>query len=235
MTVRCAWEHNGNDTLLYAVDYPGAFTRGANKEEAAKKMKREICSFLQWCKKTVPEAVVVEIVQEKISDLSICDADSDIIFDEERTTMTMDEYRELKMLALKSAECFQTLFDAIPDKNVSHIAPRKTFYGNVPRTAAEMYEHTRNVNAYYFGEIGLVADNEGLITDCRLRGFETLERYPNFLDLPIFDGSYGEEWSLRKVLRRFLWHDRIHAKAMYRMSLKMFGKDSVPNTFCFDL
>ena len=24
-----------------------------------------------------------------------------------------------------------------------------------------MYEHTKNVNAYYFGEIGVEADNEG--------------------------------------------------------------------------
>lgn len=26
-----------------------------------------------------------------------------------------------------------------------------------------MYEHTRNVNDYYFGEIGISADNEGSI------------------------------------------------------------------------
>lgn len=48
-------------------------------------------------------------------------------------------------------------------------------------------------------------------------------------------GSYGEEWSLRKVLRRFIWHDRIHAKAMYRMAIKTFGPDVVPNIFCFDV
>lgn len=48
-------------------------------------------------------------------------------------------------------------------------------------------------------------------------------------------GSYNEEWSLRKVLRRFVWHDRIHAKAMYRMALKMFDSDVVPNIFQFDI
>ena len=47
-------------------------------------------------------------------------------------------------------------------------------------------------------------------------------------------GSFDEEWSLRKVLRRFIWHDRIHGKAMYRMAVKTFGQDSVPDVFRFE-
>lgn len=49
----------------------------------------------------------------------------------------------------------------------------------------------------------------------------------------IVEGSYDELWSVRKMLRRFLWHDRIHAKAMYRMAVKTFGRESVENTFRF--
>lgn len=51
----------------------------------------------------------------------------------------------------------------------------------------------------------------------------------------VFEGSYDELWSLRKVLRRFIWHDRIHAKAMYHMTVVAFGKESVPNIFLFEL
>lgn len=105
----------------------------------------------------------------------------------------------------------------------------------VPRTAEEMYQHTKNVNAYYWGEIGVDVDNGGTILENRLRGFETLEANPGFLAGDVVEGSYGEQWSLPKVLRRFLWHDRIHAKAMYRMGVKTFGADVIPNVFCFDL
>lgn len=42
-----------------------------------------------------------------------------------------------------------------------------------------------------------------------------------------------EKIGLRKVLRRFIWHDRIHAKAMYRMATKVFGAESIENPFCF--
>ena len=38
MNIQCVWEHNGNDTLLYAVNIPGAYARGASKEIAMEKM-----------------------------------------------------------------------------------------------------------------------------------------------------------------------------------------------------
>lgn len=58
-----------------------------------------------------------------------------------------------------------------------------------------------------------------------------MERIPDFLSNPVYSGSYEEEWSLRKVLRRFLWLDRIHAKGMYRMAMKTFGEDCIEDIF----
>ena len=46
--MECIWEHNGDDTLLYAKDYVGAFTRGENFEVASKKMKNEILAYSSW-------------------------------------------------------------------------------------------------------------------------------------------------------------------------------------------
>ena len=172
---------------------------------------------MQWLDKPILSDLTVEIVQEKKSDLNICDADSDVIFDSEKRLLAKEEYHYLKDLCLKSARDFDKLYNLIPDKNKSTLISRKTFYGTVPRTANEMYEHTKNVNSYYFGEIGVETDNEGTIYQCRQKGFEILESAANFLSEPAVLGSYEEWWSLRKVLRRFIWHDRIHAKAMYRM------------------
>lgn len=235
MIIRCVWEHNGDDSILYADQLIGAFTRGASRDEAIRKMPSEIKSYLKWKGDLIADVFEPEIVQEKQSELTVSDADSDVLFEEEKKELTMPEYAGLKALALKSAQDFQTLYHAIPDKNKSCLPLRATFYGQVPRTAFEMYEHTKNVNDYYFGEIGVAADHEGSIVKCRERGFAALERQPDFLKNTVCLGSYGEEWSLRKVLRRFIWHDRIHAKGMYRMAVKTFDADVVPNVFCFDL
>lgn len=236
MKIECVWEHNGNDSILYASNFIGAFTRGATKEEAIEKMPLEIAAFTKWMDgaSLLPSISEIEIVQEKPSELTIRDADSDVLFNTERLALSEDEYQHLKALALKSAKDFLALYEAFPDKNRSVRTPRKTFYGDVPRTAEEMYQHTKNVNAYYFGEIGVDADNSGTILECRERGFASLERQPDYLSLGVFDGSYSELWSLRKLLRRFIWHDRIHAKAMYRMGIETFGKANIPDLFFFD-
>lgn len=235
MKVNCVWEHNGDDTILYSSNFVGAFTRGKSRGEAIQKMPSEIMSYLKWKSDLIPDILESEIIQEKASELTISDADSDVLFDEEKKPLSLDEYEALKALAMKSANDFLTLYRSIPNKDKSVLPVRTTFYGEIPRTAREMYEHTKNVNAYYFREIGVQADNNGTIKECRNHGFELLEQKQNFLENKVYLGSYDEEWSLRKVLRRFIWHDRIHAKAMYRMALKTFGKDAVPNVFSFDV
>lgn len=231
--MRCVWEHNGDNTLLYSVDYIGAYTRGSSLQIAMAKMRAEIELYSSWAGLTHRQMAGIEIVQEKDSDLQIVDADSDILFDTEKAPLSREEYEELKSLALKSARDFYALYFSIPNKNKSYLPHRQTFYGDVPRTAQEMYEHTKNVNAYYFAEIGVDADNEGSIYNCRKRGFESLEKSNNFLDNIVTEGSYDELWSVRKVMRRFLWHDRIHAKAMYRMAVKTFGSFGIENAFKF--
>ena len=234
MKINCVWEHNGNDSILYASNFVGAFTRGTSKEEAMQKMPEEIRRFQLWLGKPPLDNYDVEIVQEKESDLQIRDADSDVLYITEKRPLTAEEYIYFKSLAMKSAEDFHALYSSFPDKNKSILPYRNSFYGSVPRTAEEMYQHTKNVNEYYFSEIGVAADNEGTILSCRMKGFELLESITGYLFLEPVTGSYGEEWSVRKVLRRFIWHDRIHAKAMYRMGKLTFGEEAIPDIFGFD-
>lgn len=233
MNIRCIWEHNGEHSLIYAENLPGAYTRGETKEAALAKLPAEAAAWLRWAGKPVPASFQVEIIQEKPSSLEIRDADSDVIFDAERLPLTREAYMKLKALAMKSARDFLALYEAVPDRDKSCLPERECFHGSLPRTAREMYEHTRNVNDYYFGEIGLEADHDGTIAECRARGFALLEQQPDFLSNPVLPGSYGEEWSLRKVLRRFIWHDRIHAKAMYRMAARTFPETELPDIFRF--
>ena len=221
-TVRCHWEHRGADTLLWAADHPGAFARGAGLQEAMEKLPGDLAAWSDWTGGAAPEFCELALAGETESGLQVRDADSDVLMSSEQAPMEWDEYERLRDMALRSAERFLTLYRSVPDPDRSADPVRQTFYGTVPRTAREMYEHTKNVNAYYFGEIGVEADNDGDIVQCRRRGFELLEKQPDFLKNPVFDGSWDESWTLRKLLRRFIWHDRIHARAMERMIKRTF-------------
>ena len=80
MKILCVWEHNGNDSILYAENFVGAFTRGASLQICRDKMVGEIKSYLKWLGEKSTDNFTVEIVQEKSSELNIRDADTDVLF-----------------------------------------------------------------------------------------------------------------------------------------------------------
>ncbi len=233
MNISCVWEHNGDDTLLYAVDFPGAYSRGASLSDAMSRMEAELRSYTAWAELPAIHIDAILIQQNAPCKLQVCDADSDVLFDSEKQPLTMYDYQQAKRLVLKSASDFVLLFDSIPQKQQPLATPRTTFYGQVPVTAEQMYRHVMQVNDYYFGEIEVTADRSTDIVSGRQRGFAALEEQSDFLQNRVYEGSYGEAWTLRKVMRRFLWHDRIHAKALYRRAINRFGQCAIQNPFMF--
>ena len=63
MTINCVWEHNGDDTLLYAIDYIGAYTRGESLEIAKAKMPGEIVSYLKWLDEGITDSIEIMIAE----------------------------------------------------------------------------------------------------------------------------------------------------------------------------
>jgi hypothetical protein len=228
-------EYNDNGYLLYSESYPGAYTRGREREEALSKFPNEIKRYCKWAGIEYLETDIVEsiIVQVEKSKLEINEADSDVLFFSEKAPFSKEEYETIKTRVIKSAYDFQVLYDSIPDKNFTSLKARKSFYGAVPRTPKEMYEHTNSVTNYYAGEIGVKIDNLENIYQNRIQTIKAMESTECFLENKTFNGSYGEQWSLRKVLRRFIWHDHIHAKGMYRMAIKEWGVHNIKNPFYF--
>ncbi|MCT1904636.1 hypothetical protein [Oceanobacillus sojae] len=228
-------EYNDKGYLMYSGSFPGAYTRGREREEALSKFPAEIKRYCRWAGIDYAETDVVEsvIVQSKERNLEIHEADSDIIFLSEQDPLLVEEYELIKKRVLKSAHDFQLLYDSIPVKTYTSLPKRKSFYGAVPSTPEEMYEHTNGVTNYYAGEIGVKLDNIDNIYQNRVQALKKIEETCDFLHNKTFHGSYEEQWSLRKVLRRFIWHDHIHAKGMYRMAVKKWGDSEIQNPYYF--
>lgn len=228
-------EFNKDGYLIYSESFPGAYVRGKTQNEALAKFQNEIEQYCKWAEIDIINdgQVKTNVVQEKESVLNICDADSDVIFDIERKRLMPMEYERLKCLVIKSACDFLRLYGSVPDKDVTCLIERKTFYGLIPRTAREMYFHTNNVTNYYVGEIGIAIENLPDILKNRMQAIQRIEETDDYLQNKVYDGSYGEQWSLSKVLRRFIWHDRIHAKAMFRMCTKIWNVENIDNPFYF--
>lgn len=229
--MNAALEYNNSGCMLFSLDCPGAFARGATREEAAAKLPADVAAYCRWAGQAVPEGPVTILWEKYQPELKIEDADGDILLPGEEQPLTAEEYAALRELVLRSARDFDALYGAIPDPDTPLGEARQTFYGDYPNTARKMFDHTNRVTAYYVGELGAEVDNLPACYENRLNGLTAVEALPGFLTLPIIDGSYDEQWSLRKVLRRFLWHDRIHARAMYRRAKAVWGKTADPFRF----
>ncbi len=234
MRLAAVCEYNEDGYLIYADGLPGAYVRGQTEAQALAKFDGEVRAYLRWCgtKSDTHEPVEAEITQRKLSELRICDADSDILFDSEREELTSAEYEKLKMLALRSARDFNKIFHAIENPDISDRPKRISFYGAVPRTPREMYEHTNKTTAYYAAAFGIDMENTEDIYTNRMLLFSEIEMLDDLLSKRVFTAPDGELWTVRKLLRRLIWHDRIHAKAMWRTATSLWGS-SIPNPFHF--
>lgn len=229
--VRAVVEYNAEGALVWAENLPGAFSRGQSEQAALMKLPEAANRFRLWSGGQPFSSPRIEVVERHHTALCVREADSEVIFESEKSPLSRNEYGRLRELVLRSAADFERLYQSIPDKDVTDIPPRNTFLGILPRTAREMYEHVNCVTAYYVGEVGAVWENRPDMLENRRGALEVLEKTDRFLELPATQGSFQEWWSPRKVMRRFLWHDWIHARAMYRMACRIWG--GAEDAFCF--
>lgn len=236
MVIELISEYNKNGILMQFPRYPGAYIRGEAEDIAFSKAKQELFDYAKWAGLTIPqpEFIIAKRVNAK-ADLKIDDADSEILLDFDRQRLCEEEFNRWSRVALLSADCVFKLYNSISDKNwVQPEKLRPSFLGKPPSTAYEMLLHIDAVSGYYLSRIGMNESfSSGQLIENRVKCMDLLRG--NHLRKPfqIFEID-GECWTETKALRRFIWHDRIHAKALFRHGLKMGMKiGELKNPFFF--
>ena len=212
--VPIAFETNGRGWHGFLVLPPGAFVRGPTLRTALSKTDREVRTFLRWAGvRAQAGRYRGHPVEERPSTLSIDDADSEILLAADVGELTEPELALRFALARRSADSFRRLWDgaALPDWTDPRRV-RRTFWGNSPTTIREVYVHVLRTQSYYLTRLGLGALKE--VKDIASSREACLEALAGGWKKGAGSGvreADGELWTLRKVLRRFVWDDRIHA------------------------
>ncbi len=147
------------------------------------------------------------------------DADSEILLDADVGEMTPREFDDMIELCRYSGSTFVSLCDKAEFRDwVDDSRRRKTFYGDAPKTIGETFNHVKRVQYYYlsrakipFGE--KLQDFLEIRKHCLNELRKAFERNKNSVIFAIDN----ESWTLKKILRRYVLHDRIHGKAIVRM------------------
>ena len=212
------FETNGKGFLGWIVELSGAYTRGKTIDEAREKVDIEIIEYKKWLNMPLEKEIITneKIVETKAA---VDDADSEIILEYD-----IIDYTNIEQLdddcnkILISANKLQEIYDKCNYKDiVDRTKERRTFYGDVNSTIKKQYEHIVQCEyGYYLHNIGLEIKMKENLVENR---FETVKLLKNkYISERNKYYKYSEEdWTLKKVIRRIIWHDRIHGKAIERM------------------
>jgi membrane associated rhomboid family serine protease len=147
----------------------------------------------------------------------------EVLFTWDRVAATPEETRETRRLLQWSREDLLEAVESLPADALDWDPPYRTLPDWATwKTIRQILEHVaRTEVGYYLPWIGyaptLDLEGEELLPRSRgetLRFLEGLEQAPDRLRLA---ERGGEAWSVRKVLRRLVWHERVHTKSIRRL------------------
>ena len=236
--VSVALETNGKGFIGFIEELPGAFVRGRTEDEALSKVGREIRAYMSWLGVKEKTSYDCKVVQRHLSKLMVEDADNELILEEDRCAMKDEEFKRLCDLVTYSGESFLKLYSNSKFKDwVDETKIRKTFWGDNPKTIHEIFEHVRLTQYYYLSRIKVVfSEKEGEFLKIRELCLKEIEELWKRFDNSFVFEMDNELWTIKKVLRRFVWHDRIHGRAITRIleKQKRLGIISTyDDVFCF--
>jgi len=209
--------------LGFIIELPGAFVRGETERNALSKVHAEASAYSRWARSPSEPPSEVMVVQRHNCKLHVEDADCEILLDADRGVMGKAEFKTLADLAIYSGETFDRIYAASELKDwVDTARIRLTFNGQAPKTIQEIFEHVNRTQKYYLSRAGLGLPEEARdnFLEIRRNCLALLEELFNQTGNSTVFNVSDEEWTLKKILRRFIWHDRIHGKSIYRILRK---------------
>ena len=216
--VSIAFETNGRGCIGFIVELPGAFIRDRTQKEAIAKVNGEVNLYLKWLGIEQQPRYRIQVVQRHKSSLMVEDADNEILLEADKKMTGKEEFKRLLDLVWFSGETFSQLHTTAKLKDwVDKARIRKTFYGDNPKTIGEIFAHVRYCQCYYLSRMKIMKEVEGDFMTLRESCLEKLEALYRKHDNSLIFEVDDELWTLKKVLRRFIWHDRIHGKAITRI------------------
>lgn len=213
-------ETNGRAVRLYSEKHHGACVTAESEQAALEKILPEINAVWQWGKgKPFAAACTPEIVERHTVDYPLDGIESDVIFNIERGVFNAVAYRVMRDMATRSALSLSQLLDSVPDPDadLSGAGGVMAAVG----TAAEVRRITYFSTGLFLNKLGIDYENTGDIYFNRTNAL-VAARVDGFMrnETHVCD---GEEWTLRKVLRRYIWQDRTLGNALYAAAHAVWG------------
>jgi hypothetical protein len=204
----------------------GLFVNEPSEEEALRQLPGAIVAYLQWLRRhgddiEVPDAVMVAVAERQTPDLDLAYGEYGALYDLDRVPVTDDDlahaahwmrymrHDTLELVARLPADAMA--WRRTPGHEYSigdyleHIARAERWY--LSRLWSEVPKHVP-------GPTPVLS-----LAQSRERVLNWLLTMPADLRGKVIDFGGGDLWTARKVLGRYLYHERYHIRSIARIAL----------------
>ena len=154
----------------------------------------------------------------------------EVLFASDRAAASPAAIRETRQLLQWTRTDLMQVVERLPAGALDWDPPDRTLPDWATwRTIRQILEHiARTEIGYYlpwigYSQEGLLDEGEELLHRSRAATLRFLERLESESDRLRFVERGGEAWSVRKVSRRLVWHERIHTKSIQRLGRALGG------------
>lgn len=226
-------EENDAGIILFASEYPGTCGWGRTAAEAREKLRADLRATVDWlaghgieCSVPAlgPEPVSFEITERirATGDPLVCDSEGFFAFDS-RPYSDAEISQTRAMLTASRGDLLDLVAELDPRSLDHRLAADR-------RTVREILDHVAGAEHWYLTRVVVpvdvpdswrhyAGDTFDRLAETRRDVDRTLE---SLRDVPdsrrgrtrVVD---GERWSRRKLLRRLVWHERLHGKQLARL------------------
>ncbi len=209
--------------MAHVAELLGCYSMAKTSKEALEKIPSSIRQYLDWLRvhgEPVPdskEPIEIDVVKEVSTHVDVSDGDSEILLDHDQAPLADEELKTfLRLMNYAREDTIATL------RHVSHETLDWKPDPTTKRSIREIVVHLAYVEFWYLGKLWDESSTEGLLELLaeirkvvveRLNKLTPIERERKttyYYPAP----KPPEEWTARKIFRRYLWHERLHSKTI---------------------
>ncbi len=219
----------------WVAQLPGAHISRPSEREALAVMPQEITAYLRWLRHfgegiAYPRSVDVEVSERRVFRAGLRHGGTQAFFEIDRPSMTLREVRQQLRWLQHSRRMLHMLVDGLAPAQLAWGTPgrkgRPPGKGGGGWTIGLYLRHIGGVEKWYLRQFwrGLPRLTRSSTPFDRLANARTqvlqVIGHPRRTDLSRTYRPYGESWTLRKVLRRLLYHERYHMRTIAQILLR---------------
>ncbi len=201
--------------MTWVFDLPGCFHKAPTRAAAVSQTPRAIEDYLAWregYRPTEPDSKT-SIKTEVAEEFRNLESDNgywvNSFFEDDKRLVSRPEMDEIIWLLHCTRSDLELLIQRIPYQLLEMPIPGEIFI-----SLSGIINHIAGAEWWYLDKLGLSEHRKLLPTDVLQRlsivRRQTLDNLARLIDNPTIVTVRGEQWSARKIVRRTLWHERVH-------------------------